>query len=45
VAGKKPEFHEAPRDIFRKVQAVEGAGFTFFEMGQRQRRQRAISPI
>jgi hypothetical protein len=44
MAGQKTEFHEAPSDIFRNVQAIQGAGFTFFEMGQRQRRDWGISP-
>lgn len=42
---EKTEFHEAPRDIFRKVQAIQRTGFTFFEMGQGLGRNWGISPI
>jgi hypothetical protein len=29
VAGEKTKFHEAPGNIFGKVQAIQRAGFTF----------------
>jgi hypothetical protein len=45
MAGEKTEFHEASRDIVRKVQAVEGAGFTFLEVGEGLGRNWGISPI
>ena len=45
MAGEKTKFHEALRNIFRKVQAVEGAGFTFLEVGEGLGRNWGISPI
>lgn len=45
MAGEKTKFHEASRDIFRKVQAIERAGFTFLEVGEGLGRNWGISPI
>lgn len=42
---EKAEFHEASGHIFGEVQAIQRAGFTFFQVSQRLGRNWGISPI
>jgi hypothetical protein len=34
MSGKEAQFHQTASDIFGKIEAIEGAGFALFELGQ-----------
>ena len=38
VAGKKAELHQAARDVFRQIQAIEHASFSLGELRERTRK-------
>jgi len=34
VTGQETEFHEASSDIFGKIETIDDARFSFFELGE-----------